>query len=317
MSNKWKVSNSREFNYILDYAHQKEDMRHLTRILDRSDIKSVTEDISEWVQEGNRRGRGQKRSDAINLMFRDMHKDLIEIKHFGWIDKDNSQMCLFIIHQIINDIDKKLAQIDQRGRGRGRGRGREKAKENRLSHLLQIMHTQGSNTSLMYLGIILFIDYHDFHNAKEMNNQKSRTDYLFDLKKKWSETQKELSSIKWLNQKNEEQANWAINYIEKNTDLYIPELNPVSSEEKTISAIGAIQIADLHPAEKREILARMRSSWRSKENRSNGKKNINYRIDPDVFEQFEKLCKKKSLKKNIMLEELISQEYERTFGKRR
>lgn len=136
---------------------------------------------------------------------------------------------------------------------------------------------------------------------------------LNKIKYDWGIISSRTNNIKWLHEKNEEQCEWAWDYLLKNNGA-LNFLNSISS----MSRYCAIQISiDLcFPSEDSRalLLIRMNKAWNQKKQRDNlnGKKAYNFVLNIDTKEKLDKLAKYKGMKKNETIEWLINSECNRT-----
>ena len=136
---------------------------------------------------------------------------------------------------------------------------------------------------------------------------------LKKIKYDWGIISSRINNIKWLHEKNEEQCEWAWDYLLKNNGA----LNFLNSNS-SMSRYCAIQISiDLcFPSEDSRtlLLIRMNKAWNQKKQRDNinGKKAYNFVLNIDTKEKLDKLAQYKGMKKNETIEWLINSECNRT-----
>lgn len=123
---------------------------------------------------------------------------------------------------------------------------------------------------------------------------------------KWNDLADESHSLKWLDKSNAKQCEWAWDYMRK-TALTSQLKFSLESEDPYVAVLSVVDTAFSHPAERQLFFIKMHDAWnRFKHRRSNeNKAQCNFWLTKDAKLALDQLAKRRGMKKNALLEELI------------
>lgn len=205
----------------------------------------------------------------------DMHKNqVISDTAFEWIEKENDRLLIWLL-----------------------GRG---------------SNTSGPILAFGYRGIpresrrdqfILLID-----NWNVTPEQKLQ--YLDHLRQDWSRSKIRDQDTKWLNPKSPDQIQWAWEYLLKNAKaVLIP--SPVTLAETYAGVLASLDhLSDIHQAEKRLFLDKMRKTWSQKKYRDsdNARKQFYLPLNKQAIKHLEWLTTERQQKASEIVEQLLANE---------
>lgn len=212
--------------------------------------------------------------NIINHLREKIERNLVKHSEIEWIDKENKRLLTFIINLLIKNYDL----IIKSG--------------------LHINHFE------YFLSII--------DNLEITIGEKVTT--LNSIRNYWSTHMVSKNETKWIDINNQEQIEWAWNYLKKNNLLIFLPISPFNTSEFYIYIISSFDLLgfNMNPQAKELILLKMKKTWSQKKYRDSGKikKPYHLPLTKSTQIQLEKLAELKNIRKERVLEILIANEYQ-------
>lgn len=166
------------------------------------------------------------------------------------------------------------------------------------------VNKEASNTQERYERVVEFFDcWSQHHNIK--------VDYLNRLQSEWGAINESPRPLKWLKE-DDEQCRWASAYSEK-IKIQEFQFKPVNTKELFLSVIATFDLWQAPSDSKKLFLININKAWSQKKHRDTlvGKKSLNTYLKEGTKQKLNELSELRGRKIHEILEELITQEYER------
>lgn len=213
------------------------------------------------------------KDDIIHQIINNQTNSLIDISYFNWIDKKDKRL---IIHLM-----------------------------NALANQFKIQITTGFLPNL-YEEFILNIDSIPY----DLN---TKIIFITNQKNIWNQIKTKDSQLKWLEQNNTVQLNWAWDYLGKFNKKSNAFFIPTENDDLLFSIQAAFDYMSYgNPSDKILFLERMKKTWSQKKFRDSGKAKKPYHLPltKTTQKQLEQLAELKNCRKEQVIEKLIKIEFE-------
>lgn len=179
---------------------------------------------------------------------------------------------------------------------------------------------EGLNPSAPYAIISMDSYYDNFIcrlDRSMVYSPEQKKQLLVDIQRSWRESKTPLSKTKWIDPSNNEQLTWAWEYLTKFSKFQI--VPQPANEQETYDAILAsldtmsFVTPEWRPADKQVFLDKIRKAWQQKKFRDADKVKNPYHLPltKQAKKQLDWLAQFNNIRPYIMLETLITKEYER------
>lgn len=112
--------------------------------------------------------------------------------------------------------------------------------------------------------------------------------------------------MRWIDDMKHDHLEWALSYLKKNqASQLFQEIIATTEEQLRTAVIASIDLCSKVGDGKELMLRKMKSAWAVKRYRSDGKKNLNCRIEPKTFKNLTSLAEQNRCSKTEMIERLV------------
>jgi len=218
----------------------------------------------------------QNKEEYIKNLKINMENNLVPLEHLDWIDKNDNRKLIWLLNRIQLDLNLTLPI--------------------------------GFNNTL----------YKDFLSTLDsiiILDINSKITLIQNKKIEWGTIKTPEKEIVWLDKSNKMQLTWAWEYLNKFYKNINPFHPPQNNEELYNAILASFDNQSYgFPSDKKLFMDRMKKTWSQKKFRDSGKAKKPYHIPltKSTQAQLEKLAKFKNLRKDQVIEELITKEYETT-----
>lgn len=223
----------------------------------------------------NHINNNQDKENLIKNLIIAKESFLLDESYLEWINNNDHRAIIWIINRIINEFNIQLQM--------------------------------GINSNL-YEDLIFNLDYLKI----EIN---SKINFIQHKRAEWPRIQTPEKDIKWLMPDNTSQLKWAWEYMVKFGKTVFMPYPPILAKEYYDLILASLDLMTYgNPSDKKLFLDKMKKTWSQKKFRDSGKAKKPYHIPltKSTQAQLEKLAKFKNLRKDQVIEELITKEYETT-----
>jgi len=215
------------------------------------------------------------KENAIKTLIIAKENFLLDLNYLEWINNNDYRLILWLINRIINEFN--------------------------------FQYPTGLNSNL-YEDLIFNLDYLKI----EIN---SKINFIQHKRAEWPRIKTPEKDIKWLMPDNTIQLKWAWEYMVKFGKTVFVPYPPILAKEYYDLILASLDLMTYgNPSDKKLFLDKMKKTWSQKKFRDSGKAKKPYHIPltKTTQAQLEKLAKFKNLRKDQVIEELITKEYETT-----
>lgn len=240
------------------------------------------------------RNTSYKREEFIEVIELHCSEQLLLISNFDWLE-NNDRACYWLWVAIRTTTYRELADAP----------APQKITDNNLMYDGLNLNAMPSSTQERYNCIVGFFD-------SWQSNSDNKTSFLENKRSEWSHIFSSQKAFKWLNDDDEQQCHWAWSHLLKEQ---IPTwfINAANTKE-LYHAIFAVFDAWQATSDRKELfLIRINKAWSQKKYRDNleGKKPLNTYLNEETKHKLDMLSVKHRRKIHEMLEDIITDAYER------